>query len=267
MDSISRTSAAEALIEANSSGTAIEPLRDSYPDISIEDAYEIQMLTVRQWLAEGRTIAGYKVGLTSGAMQKMLGVDQPDFGHVFTDQVYLENMPMDLSKHIAPRVEPEIAFVLKEDLRGPNVTVIDAINAVDYVLPALEVVDSRVRDWDIQIGDTVADNASGGGVVLGSTPAYLSDVDLRLVGCTMHKNGQVAGTGAGGAVLGSPINALVWLANTMGPLGTTLEAGKVVLPGSVCKMVPVAPGDRVTATFGGLGAVTALIASNTSEEN
>ncbi len=266
MDSISRTSAAEALLEANRSGVSIPPLRETYPDLTIEDAYEIQMLTVRSWLAEGRTVGGYKVGLTSPAMQKQLGVAQPDFGHIFTDQFYLENMPMDLSGHILPRVEPEIAFVLKEDLQGPGVTVVDAIRAIDYVLPALEVVDSRVRDWDIRIGDTVADNASGGGVVLGSTPSYLGDLDLRLVGCTMHKNGKVAGTGAGGAVLGSPINALVWLANTVGPLGTTLEAGKVVLPGSVTKMVPVGPGDRVTATFGGLGSVTALIA-NTSKEN
>ena len=221
---------------------------------------------VRAWLAEGRQIGGYKVGLTSPAMQKQLGVNQPDFGHIFVDQFYLENMPMDLSRHILPRVEPEIAFVLKEDLRGPGVTVIDAIRAIDYVLPALEVVDSRVRDWNIKIGDTVADNASGGGVVLGSTPTYLGDVDLRLVGCTMHKNGQVAGTGAGGAVLGSPINALVWLANTVGPLGTTLEAGKVVRPGSLTTRSPGAPGARVTATFGGLGSVTALIA-NTPKEN
>ena len=128
------------------------------------------------------------------------------------------------------------------------------------MLPALEIVDSRVRDWRIGLFDTIADNASSGAVVLGSTPTAIADVDLRLVGATLHKDGELVGTGAGGAVLGSPINALVWLANTVGARGVTLEAGHVVLPGAVCAMVPVAAGDSVTATFAGLGSVTARFA-------
>lgn len=255
-----RESAAKALLEANRTRVPIPPLSETWPDFTLEDAYEIQLLTVRQWVEEGRVIRGHKVGLSSPAMQRQVGVNQPDYGHLFADQFYLENMPIPLTEHIQPRVEPEIAFVLKRTLAGPGVTVPEAIAAVDYVLPSLEVVDSRVADWRIGIVDTIADNASGGGVVLGSRPRALGDLDLRLVGCTMVKNGKIVGTGAGGAVLGSPLNALVWLANTLGAFDVPLEAGNVILPGSVTRAVDIAPGDRVTATFGGLGSVTALFA-------
>ena len=159
-----------------------------------------------------------------------------------------------------PKIEPEIAFVLRAPLKGPGVTVAQALAAVDFVLPALEIVDSRVRDWRISILDTIADNASSGAVVLGSRPTRIEDVDLRLTGCVLHQNAQVVATGAGGAVLGSPINSLVWLANTVGALGITLERGHVVLPGSCTPMVSVSAGDSVTATFAGLGSVTARFA-------
>lgn len=260
MDVNHRDSAAKALLEANRTRHPIPPLSETYPGLDITDAYEIQLLTVKQWLADGRVVKGHKVGLSSPAMQRQVGVDQPDYGHLFADQFYLENMPIPLTEHIQPLVEPEVAFVLKKTLTGPGVTVPDAIAAVDYVLPALEVVDSRIANWQIGIIDTIADNASGGGVVLGSRPRALGDLDLRLVGCTMVKNGQIAGTGVGGAVLGSPLNALVWLANTLGRFGVPLEAGNVILPGSVTRAIAIAPGDRVTATFGGLGSVTAVFA-------
>jgi 2-keto-4-pentenoate hydratase len=172
----------------------------------------------------------------------------------------LEHQPIPTTRFLQPRIEPEIAFVLGAPLRGPGVTVADAVRAVDFVLPSLEIVDSRVRDWKISIFDTVADNASSGGVILGSRPTGLREVDLRLAGCTLHVNGQLAATGAGGAVLGSPINALVWLANTVGPLGVTLEPGHVVLPGSMTAAQPVRPGDTVVATMAGLGSVTAVFA-------
>lgn len=261
MNTNPREGAAQALLEANRTGRPIPPLVETYPGLDLTDAYEIQLLTVRQWVTEGRIIKGHKVGLSSAAMQRQVGVNQPDYGHLFADQFYLENMPIPLDEHIQPRLEPEVAFVLKNTLAGPNVTVPEAIAAVDYVLPALEVVDSRIADWKIGIIDTIADNASGGGVVLGSRPMPLGAVDLRLAGCVMVHNGKIAATGAGGAVLGSPLNALVWLANTLGEFDVPLEAGNVILPGSVTKAIDISPGDRVTATFGGLGSVTAVFAS------
>ncbi|SDB81630.1 2-keto-4-pentenoate hydratase [Raineyella antarctica] len=257
-----RERAAEALFEANRTRQPIPPLVETYEDIDVTDAYEIQLLTVKKWLADGRIVKGHKVGLSSAAMQRQMGVNQPDYGHLFADQFYLENMPIPLDEHIQPRLEPEIAFVLRKDLAGPYVTLPDAIDAVAYVLPSLEVVDSRIQDWRIGIVDTIADNASGGGVILGGPPRRLEGLDLRLVGCTMYRNGRIVGTGAGGAVLGSPLNSLVWLANTLGRFGVTLEAGNVILPGSVMRAIDIAPGDRVTAQFGGLGSVTAVFAGN-----
>lgn len=190
-----------------------------------------------------------------------MGVDQPDFGHLTAGMFHLEHAPIPATSFIQPRIEPEIAFVLGRRLEGPGVTVADAVRAVDFVLPSLEIVDSRIQDWKISIVDTIADNASSSGVILGSRPSRLSDVDLRLAGCVLYSNGQVAATGAGGAVLGSPLNALVWLANTVGPLGVALEPGHVVLPGSMTRAIPMAAGDTVTTTIAGIGSVTAILSA------
>jgi 2-keto-4-pentenoate hydratase len=261
MDAATREEAARLLLDAYESGKPVAPLVATYDDLTLEDAYAIQLVQIEQRLAEGRTIKGHKVGLTSAAMQRLLGVTEPDYGHLLDDFFHLEHAPIPLDRFLQPRIEPEVAFVLRRRLRGPGVTVHEAIAAVDFVLPSLEIVDSRIEDWKIGLLDTIADNASSGAVVLGSTPTPLHEVDLRLVGAVMTRNGMVVGTGAGGAVLGSPITSLVWLANTVGARGVTLEAGHVVLPGSVCAMVPVAAGDTVTATFAGLGSVTARFAS------
>ncbi|NLW98617.1 MAG: 2-keto-4-pentenoate hydratase [Actinomycetales bacterium] len=257
MDDSLRSEATDRLLAAYASREPIDPLTSTYDGMDLEDAYAIQLAQIDRLLAQGRTVKGHKVGLTSAAMQKLLGVSEPDYGHLLDDFFYLEHQPIPADRFLQARVEPEMAFVLKRTLQGPGVTVHEAAAAVDFVLPALEIVDSRIRDWKIGLFDTIADNASSGAVVLGSTPTLLQDVDLRLTGGVMHKNAQVAGTGAGGAVLGSPINALVWLANTLGARGIPLEAGHVVLPGAICAMVPVAAGDTVTATFAGLGSVTA----------
>ncbi len=253
----SREEIAETLLGAYSSLKPVEPLTETYEGLTLEDAYEIQLVQVRRWLATGAQVKGHKVGLTSAAMQRQLGVRQPDYGHLLDNMFWLEHEPIPVSRFLQPRVEPETAFVLASPLRGPGVTVAEAIGAVGYVLPALELIDSRIRDWKIGLADTIADNASSGGVVLGSTPVPLSGIDLRLAGCTLHKNGELAGTGAGGAVLGSPLTALVWLANTVGARGVALAAGQVILPGSVTASIPVSAGDSVTATFAGLGSVTA----------
>lgn len=257
MDEITRADAARSLLDAYVSGTGVPPLTSTFPEMTLEDAYAVQLLQVDEFVRAGRTVQGHKVGLTSVAMQRLLGVDQPDYGHLLDDFFFLEHAAIPLERFVQPRIEPECAFVLKKPLQGPGVTVQEAIAAVDFVLPALEIVDSRIEDWKIGLFDTIADNASSGALVLGSTPTPLGEIDLRLVGAVMTRNGAVVGTGAGGAVLGSPLTSLVWLANTVGARGVTLEAGQVVLPGSVCAMSPVAAGDTFTATFAGLGSVTA----------
>ena len=255
-----RVAAAASLLDAYTAGHPVEPLTEKYGDITMDDAYDIQRLQIDERLWAGATVKGHKVGLTSAAMQQQLGVDQPDFGHLLDDMFHLEHNAIPVGRYLQPRIEPEIAFVLRRSLRGPGVTAAEAISAVDFVLPALEIIDSRIRDWKITILDTIADNASSGGVVLGSHPTALSAVDLRLVRCAMHVGGTPAGHGVGAAVLGSPLNALVWLANTLGSRGVALQAGHIVLPGAVMAAVPVSPGDVVTASFAGLGDVTARFA-------
>ncbi len=255
-----RTDAARRLLDAYTSREPVAPLTATYDGLSLEDAYGIQQLQVQELTASGRTVVGHKVGLTSAAMQRLMNVDQPDYGHLLDDFFYLEHSLIPTTRFIQPRIEPEIAFVLKSPLKGPGVTIPQAIAAIDFVLPALEIVDSRISDWKIGLFDTIADNASSAAVVLGSSPTRLGEVDLRLAGGVLVRNGQVVGSGAGGAVLGSPIKTLVWLANTVGARGVVLEAGHVVMPGAICAMVPVLAGDTFTAMFAGLGSVTARFA-------
>ncbi|WP_329142597.1 2-keto-4-pentenoate hydratase [Streptomyces sp. NBC_01456] len=264
MTDVALAEVAETLFAAYDTRVPVEPPAAKYQGLTLADAYEIQLLQIRRRLEAGARIKGHKVGLSSPAMQRQLGVDQPDYGHLLDDMFWLENAPVPASRFLQPRVEPEIAFVLKRPLAGPGVTVAEAAAAVDFVLPALELIDSRIRDWQIGIIDTIADNASSGGVVLGSSPSPLADVDLRLAGCTLHRNAELVGTGASGAVLGSPLTSLVWLANTVGARGVVLEAGHVVLPGSITASVPVAAGDTVTAAFAGLGSVTARFTEETT---
>lgn len=248
---------AQALLGAYASGVPLPPLQEKFGTLTIDDAYDIQLAQVTAWRAGGRRVLGHKVGLTSAAMQRQLGVDRPDFGHLMDDMFFPENAPVDGDRFLQPRIEPEVAFVLKRRLEGPGVTIAAAAAAVDFVLPALEIIDSRIAEWQIGIVDTIADNASSGGVVLGSRPVPLDRVDLRLGGCVLYRNAELAGTGAGGAVLGSPLNALVWVANVLGERGAGLEAGEVVLPGSITASIPFTPGDVVTSTVAGLGSVTA----------
>ncbi|KSZ56598.1 2-keto-4-pentenoate hydratase [Rhodococcus pyridinivorans KG-16] len=251
--------AAERLLEAYRTGKPIDPLTPQFEQADLSLAYRIAQAQVEQWEKDGDQVKGHKVGLASAAIQRQMGVTQPDFGHLTASMFHLEHHPIASGTYIQPRIEPETAFVLGRPLTGPGVTIADAVRAVDFVLPALEIVDSRVKEWKIGIFDTIADNASSGGVVLGSRPKLLREVDLRLAGCTLHVNGDLVATGAGGAVLGSPLNSLVWLANTVGPLGVTLEPGHVVLPGSMTKAFPIVAGDSIVANIQGLGSVSALL--------
>lgn len=248
--------AIEVLSRSGRTRVSTEPLTSTWGGLSVRDAYAIQLGVQRLRLAEGRVIKGYKIGLTSRAMQRQMGVAEPDYGYLLDDMFYPEHTPVPVDRFIQPRVEPEIAFVLRSPLQGPGLTHADVIRAVDFVLPALEIIDSRIRDWRIKLVDTIADNASSGAVVLGSRPAPFGPEDLRLAGVVLRRNGEVVGTGAGGAVLGSPLNALAWLANTLGSLGVVLDAGNVVLSGSCTAAVPVSGGDTVSVTVAGVGSAT-----------
>lgn len=269
MNESSCAEAAGALLEAYRTGQPVKPLVAEYPDITMDDAYAIQQVQLQSWLDSGLVLKGHKVGLTSAAMQQQMGVDQPDFGVLLENMFYPEFSPIPVEAFIQPRIEPEIGLVLGRDLTGPGVTIAEAAAAVDFVLPALEIIDSRIEDWKISITDTIADNASSGGVVLGSSPTPLTGSNLALVGCNLYGNGALVASGAGGAVLGSPLLAVAWLANTVGQHGVTLRAGHVVLTGSVTRAQVVVPGDTWSAQFAGLGSVTArfALAPTSSEKN
>ncbi|MBN6039301.1 2-keto-4-pentenoate hydratase [Amycolatopsis sp. 195334CR] len=249
---------AEDLLAAYVSGEPIPPLIEAHPGLTVTDAYAVQLEQVRHWEAGGGVVRGHKVGLSSEAARRQIGVDEPDFGHLLDTMFYAEGEPIPTARFLQPRIEPEIAFVLRKPLRGPGVTADQAADAVDHLLPALELVDSRIRDWRISIVDTVADNASSGAVVLGATPVPLDAIDLSGAPCALRLNDEVIETGDSSAVMGSPLNSLVWIANKLGEMGTALQPGHVILSGSITRVAPVAPGDRVTCTIDGLGAVSAL---------
>lgn len=252
------TKIAKALADAYVSKLAVAPPIAANPGLTIDDAYAIQLHQIDARCRAGAVIKGYKVGLTSKAMQDQLGVNQPDFGHLTNDMFHLERTPIKAADYLQPKVEPEIAFVLGKELAGPGVNVAEAMRAVDFVVPSLELIDSRVKDWKITIIDTIADNASSAGVILGSKPTLLRKVDLTSVACNMTIDSQPVGSGVGSAVLGSPINALVWLANTLGAYGISFKPGDVILPGSITASQPVRAGSVVQAEFSGLGSVTAV---------
>lgn len=243
----------DELYEALLARYTVRPLLEREPDITIDDAYRIQQRMVERRLQAGETIVGKKIGVTSKPVQDLLGVFQPDFGQLTSGMMYEDNAVIDLSTLIQPKAEAELAFVLKEDLKGPDVTAMDVIRATDYVVPCFEIVDSRITDWKIKIQDTVADNASCGVYVLGKDRGDPRVIDITLAGMVLEKNGELFSTSAGAAVQGSPANAVAWLANTLGRLGIPFRAGEVILSGSQSALVPVAGGDELVCTIGGLG--------------
>ncbi|ACY33895.1 MULTISPECIES: 2-oxopent-4-enoate hydratase [Comamonas] len=243
----------DELYEALSQRRVLEPLSTRYPDISIADAYAVQQHMLARRIAAGERVVGKKIGVTSKAVMDMLGVFQPDFGWLTDGMVFNEGEAVPASSLIQPKAEGEIAFVLKKTLQGPGVTAADVLAATEGVMACFEIVDSRIRDWKIKIQDTVADNASCGVFVLGDRLVDPRDVDLATCGMVLEKNGEIVATGAGAAALGHPANAVAWLANTLGAHGIALEAGEVVLSGSLAAMVPVKAGDNLRVTIGGIG--------------
>ena len=254
------TKLAALLAEAELSHRPIEPLRGQITD-GIAQAYAIQQLNVQRQLAEGRRVVGRKIGLTSLAVQKQLGVDQPDFGTLFDSMAVNDGEEIAWSRTMQPKCEAEVALVIERDLAYENITLTDLIGATAYALPAIEVVGSRIANWDINILDTVADNASAGLYVLGHTPVKLDNLDLRLAGMVMERAGQQVSLGVGAACLGHPLNAALWLARTLVAQGTPLKAGDVVLSGALGPLVPANPGDVFEARIQGLGSVRACFGS------
>lgn len=245
--------AAQKLIASSTDLRPIDPLTETYPGISIEEAYRIQLITVEALLGGGRKVVGKKIGLTSPAMQQMFDVHEPDYGHLLDDMLVYQGAEISASRLLQPRIEGEIAFVLERDLMGPGVTPADVIRGTAGVMAALEIIDSRIRDWKVKIQDTVADNASSGAFVLGSKLVPLSGLDLRYIGFVMTKNGQLTATGAGAAVLGNPVQSVAWLANKMSEYGISLEAGEIILSGSAVAAVPVKAGDSIHLTVDRIG--------------
>lgn len=246
----------DELYDAFARGIAVEPLTNREPGITINEAYRIQLRMVARRVDAGEKVVGKKIGVTSQVVMDMLKVDQPDFGHLLSGMVFAEGVPVSIAKLIAPKAEAEVAFVLKHDLRGPGVTAADVLHATDYVLPCFEIVDSRIKDWKIKIQDTVADNASCGLLVLGSVRGDPRTLNLAEARMDLSKNGEGVSTSTGAVVQGSPLNAVAWLANTLGDLGIGLLAGEIILSGSQSPLVPVVPGDTLHCSVEGLGATS-----------
>ena len=243
-----------ALYQALAQREPIAPLTTQDPDITIDDAYRIQMVMIeRRIAATGERIVGKKIGVTSRAVMNMLGVYQPDFGHLLSGMIVSDGDSIDSKTLIQPKAEGEIAFLLKKDLIGPGISNADVLAATECVMPCFEIVDSRIQDWKIKIQDTVADNASCGVFVLGDRAVDPRRIDLTTCGMVLEKNGDIVATGAGAAALGSPVNAVAWLANTLGRLGIGLKAGEVILSGALAAMFNAQAGDNFRVSIGGLG--------------
>ncbi|MFE0416710.1 2-keto-4-pentenoate hydratase [Streptomyces tendae] len=262
MSAADATKAADALLTAERTGEPCPPVRSLLPEGDIDAAYGVQRLNAERGLVAGRRVAGRKIGLTSPAVQTQLGVDQPDFGTLFADMAVPDGGTVTAGRLIQPKVEAEVALVLGAGLPHRDCTVADVIRATDFALAALEIVDSRIADWDITIVDTVADNASSGLYVLGGTPVPLSGLDLRAVRMTMTRDGSAepVSEGTGADCLGGPLNAAAWLASTLAAAGDPLRAGDVVLTGALGPMAVASPGDRFEARISQLGRISVRFA-------
>lgn len=250
-----RTELADTLDRAERDRIAIDPLISSYPDIDVVDAYEIQLINIRRRIDAGARIVGHKVGLSSEAMQQMMGVDEPDYGHLLADMEVYEDVPVDTSRYLFPRVEVEVGFVLGADLPGAECTEEDVLAATVGYAPSIELIDSRIKNWNIALADTISDNASSAGFVLGPQRVAPSEIDIKNIGAVLTRNDEVIAEGRSDAVLGDPVIAVAWLARKVASFGVRLTAGDIVLPGSCTRAIDARSGDTFLAEFAGLGAV------------
>jgi 2-oxo-hept-3-ene-1,7-dioate hydratase len=258
--------AAQRLFEAEKSRTQIRQLSIQHPGMTIEDAYAVQKALVELKIAGGGIVRGHKIGLTSKAMQSALNIDEPDSGILFDDMFFSDGGTVPADRFIATRVEAELAFVIKHRLAGADCTIFDVLNATDFVVPALEILDTRIERVDAQtkatrkIVDTIADNAANAGIVLGGRPLRPLDTDLRWIGALCYRNGQLEETGLAAGVLNHPANGIVWLVKKIAPLGLALEPGQVVLAGSFIRPIKTRKGDTIQADFGAYGSVSCYFA-------
>ena len=250
---------ARALYDARRTRVPIPPFTDDDPTLGMADGYAIQRELIELLLADGDRIVGHKVGLTSKPMQKMVGVDSPDYGPVLASTIYRDGDTIPASRFIAPKIEAEIVFVIGERLEGPGVTVTQAHAAIAGAVAAMEIVDSRIADWRIKLADTVADLASNGAMATSSRIVPITDIDPRLVGMTLTRNGELIDTGAGAAALGDPVAVVAWLANVLGADGVALEPGHLIMTGALHAAVPMTPGDVFRAEFDRLGPITVRV--------
>lgn len=250
-----RDELAADLAQAERSGEPIAPLTAAYPDIDVVDAYEIQLINIRQRVAEGARVLGHKVGLSSLAIQQMMGVDEPDYGHLLDEMQLFEDTPVKANRYLYPRVEVEVGFVLNADLPGAGCTEDDVLAATEALVPSIELIDTRITDWKIELCDTIADNASSAGFVLGEARVSPRDIDVKGIDAVLRCNGEVVAEGRTDAVLGNPVTAVAWLARKVDGFGVRLRQGDVVLPGSCTRAIDAHPGDNFVADFAGLGSV------------
>jgi 2-keto-4-pentenoate hydratase len=250
-----RQSVARTLATAQADRAPVPPLRDTWPDLDVVDAYTIQLLNIEDRLKAGASVRGHKVGLSSHAMQEMMGVDEPDYGHLLSDMEVFPDIPVSVGRYCMPRVEVEVGFVLGQTLPGAGCTEDDVIAGTEYVTAAIELIDSRIDNWNIKIADTIADNASSAGFVLGDAKVDPASVDLTKIEAKLLRDGEEVAAGRSDAVLGNPVTAVAWLARKVASFGVTLEAGHVILPGSVHRAIDAHAGDDFEAVFTDLGSV------------
>ena len=250
--------AAARIRRAMDSGRPCKPIRDLIKKGDLDAAYAIQQINTDIWVKENRRPVGRKIGLTAKTVQLQLGVDQPDFGILYADMEIVDGDEIAIERLMQPKAEGEIALVLDDDLVDEQLTLVDLIDSVAYALPAIEVVGSRIANWDINILDTIADNASAGLYVLGTKPVGLHEIDLRMCGMVMENKGDQVSIGAGAACLGNPLNAALWLARKMVQIGMPLMAGDTIMTGALGPMAPVTPGDVIEVRISGLGSVRAV---------
>lgn len=250
-----REQLAADLAQAERSRVPIAPLTDGNADIDVVDAYEIQLINIRQRVAEGARVVGHKVGLSSEAMQKMMNVDEPDYGHLLDEMQVFEDRAVPSGQYLYPRVEVEVGFILADDLPGAGCTEEDVLAATAAFAPALELIDTRITNWQIKLCDTIADNASSAGWVLGDARVSPKDIDIKAIDAVLSRNGEVVAKGRSDAVLGNPVTSVAWLARKVESFGVRLKAGDIVLPGSCTKAFDATPGDNFVADFEGLGSV------------
>ena len=247
---------ADELVAAGQTRSTVPLLTARYPGMTVDDAYAVQSLWRERGIAAGRRLVGHKIGLTSKVMQNATGITEPDYGVIFSDEIYENGASIRFDSFSNVRIEVELAFVLGRSLSGPNCTLFDVLDATDYVVPALEILSSRIEMAGRTIVDTISDNAAMGGMVLGGTPVKVGDIDLRWVSALLYRNQTIEESGVAAAVLGHPAAGVYWLANKLAQHETRLEAGEIILAGSFTRPMWVEQGDTVHADYGPLGAIT-----------